>query len=131
MTPANWFWATLGTALLASFIFGASLSAAASGSTPAPVHRKQVLRIHAVDTEVESPVFEVEDDWTVTCAMEGAGPDFSVQVFANPVAGGSSLEVIDHAQAGTVTMTVRNGGRYRLKVVGYSADFTVIVENKN
>lgn len=83
------------------------------------------------DTEVKTDAFTVGKHWKVTCTASKVGPDFAVQIFAVPSAGTHNLEVLNMTSEGTQTTYVRDGGSWKLHIIGFSAAFNVTVEESD
>ena len=89
-----------------------------------------VLRISGTDEAKESKQFTVGPHWRVVCTSSKAGDDFGIQIFVIPTAGLSNAEVIDVREEGLRVVYFRNPGTYRVKVIGFSASWSVTVEDQ-
>jgi hypothetical protein len=88
-----------------------------------------LVLIEGTDTTLESREFTVRDNWTVTCRCAHTGPNCDVTIYADPAAGTENLAVIHMDRDGEKTVTIRDGGRYKIVVNGWDASFNVFVEN--
>lgn len=83
------------------------------------------------DEELKTDDFKVGAHWKITCTASKVGADFAVQIFAVPSAGTHNLEVLNMTSEGTQTAYVRDGGSWKLHIIGFSAAFNVTVEESD
>jgi hypothetical protein len=114
----------------ASIFAFASLLTLSLCAEPAPTKFREVLTLNGEDEAKDTRLFTVPDHWRVTCKVEPAGYDFSIQVIVVPVAGVRNTEIINMNAPGTKSVTMRNAGTYRLSVIGFSANWRVTVEQE-
>jgi hypothetical protein len=122
--------------LIAGWIVGAlafiALPLAMWGDEPSHIvaaHQYKIA-VQGNDEEIKTPPFKVGAHWKVTCTCSKVGPDFGVQIFAVPDAGNQNLQVIDMTTEGEQSAHVRDGGTWRLHVIGFGAAFNVKVEEE-
>lgn len=103
----------------------------ADQATRISVTHTYVLVAEGSDQEVKTPDFKVGAHWKVTCTAAKAGPDFGVQIFAIPSAGTHNLEVLNMTSEGKQSEYVRDGGTWKLHIIGFGASFNVTVEESD
>lgn len=81
------------------------------------------------DETTATHTFEAHPHWTVTLTVTNANPKADVSVFVDPQAGGENLLVAHLTGNGTLTVTIRDGGKYHLSVIGFDASWKVVAED--
>lgn len=113
---------------IALIFLALALPLVAQTPSPQPQYR-EVLRFSGEDEAKDSPRFTVGNHWRVTVEAASLKPDFQMQVFSVPDAGTHNQQIIDMDKEGRKTVYVRDGGIYRLSIIGFSAHWTVTVED--
>ena len=94
-----------------------------------PARFHEVARLSGADEAKKSAPFTVGPHWRITCTAANCGPDMDVKVYAETPT--QSVQMIEMTSDGQKQASMRDSGTYRISTLGFSAEWTVVIEDQD